>query len=49
MSLLEDPTRPNQGTRVRAALARDGVEVWGDAVEMQQMETRTILLQVKME
>ncbi len=33
--------------RVRAALSRDGVEVYGDHVNMNPLESRTILLQVK--
>lgn len=32
--------------RVRAALSRDGVEVYGDHVNMDPKESRTILLQV---
>jgi hypothetical protein len=33
--------------RIRAALSRDGVEVYGDHVNMQPEETQTILLQVR--
>ena len=33
--------------RVRAAQSRDGLEVYGDHVNMQPKETRTILLQVQ--
>ena len=47
VSLLYDPTRPNVDTRVRAALSRDGVEVYGDHVNMKQLETRSILLLVR--
>ena len=32
--------------RIRAALSRDGVEVYGDHVNMNPDESRTILLQV---
>ncbi len=42
MSLLEE-AKP---MRVRAALSRDGVEVYGDHVNMEPRESRTILLQV---
>ena len=42
VSLLEE----SQPSRVRAALSRDGVEVYGDHVNMHPMETRAILLQV---
>ena len=35
-----------EGMRVRAALSRDGVEVYGNSVNMQPEETRPILLQV---
>lgn len=34
--------------RIRAALSRDGVEVYGDHVNMQPLETQTILLQVSL-
>ena len=34
--------------RIRAALSRDGVEVYGDHVNMQPLETQTILLQVRL-
>ena len=43
VSLLE----ASPPSRVRAALSRDGVEVYGDHVNMQPMETRAILLQVQ--
>ena len=33
--------------RIRAALSRDGVEVYGDHVNMSPDESRTILLQVR--
>ena len=33
--------------RIRAALSRDGVEVYGDHVNMNPDESRTILLQVR--
>ena len=33
--------------RVRAALSRDGIEVYGDSVMMNPEEQREILLQVK--
>jgi hypothetical protein len=42
VSLLEN----SPPSRVRAALSRDGVEVYGDHVNMQPHETRAILLQV---
>ena len=42
VSLLEE-AKP---MRVRAALSRDGVEVYGDHVNMNPKETQTILLQV---
>ncbi len=42
VSLL-DAAKP---MRVRAALSRDGVEVYGDHVNMEPTESRTILLQV---
>ena len=42
VSLLEE-AKP---MRVRAALSRDGVEVYGDHVNMNPLETQTILLQV---
>ena len=42
VSLMED-AKP---MRVRAALSRDGVEVYGDHVNMNPEETRAILLQV---
>ena len=41
-SLLEE-AKP---MRVRAALSRDGVEVYGDHVNMEPKDSRTILLQV---
>lgn len=43
VSLLEE-AKP---MRVRAALSRDGVEVYGDHVNMKPKESRTILLQVR--
>ncbi len=43
VSLLEE----SPPSRVRAALSRDGVEVYGDFVNLQPRETRSILLQVK--
>ena len=42
VSLLEE----SPPSRVRAALSRDGVEVYGDFVNLQPRETRSILLQV---
>ena len=42
MSLL-DAAKP---MRVRAALSRDGIEVYGDNVKMNPGEQREILLQV---
>ena len=42
VSLLEE-AKP---MRIRAALSRDGVEVYGDHVNMNPKETETILLQV---
>ena len=32
--------------RVRAALSRDGIEVYGDSVNMNPLESQEILLQV---
>ena len=43
MGLLEE-AKP---MRVRAALSRDGVEVYGDHVNMNPMESRTIKLLVR--
>ena len=45
VSLLDEATP----SRVSAALSRDGVEVYGDYVNMQPLETRSILLQVRKE
>lgn len=42
VSLLQEA----EPMRVRAALSRDGVEVYGNSVNMQPLETRPILLQV---
>jgi hypothetical protein len=43
VSLLEEALP----MRIRAALSRDGVEVYGDHVNMNPKESRTILLQVR--
>ena len=40
---LLDDAKP---MRVRAALSRDGVEVYGDHVNMEPLQSKTILLQV---
>ena len=42
VSLLQEA----EPMRVRAALSRDGVEVYGNSINLQPLETRPILLQV---
>ena len=43
VALLED----SPPSRVSASLSRDGIEVYGDFVNMQPLQTRDILLQVE--